>query len=163
MPGVIAAPSVMRISEFLSPEAVIAELASSSKQGALAELCTPLAKVQPGLNTERLVDVLVQREKLGSTGIGDGVAIPHGKMSELSRLIASFGVSHSGIDFDAIDGKPTHLFFALLAPENSAGIHLKALARISRLFKNPQFRQSILAAAGPAEIYELITTEDSRI
>lgn len=153
----------MRISEFLSPEAVIGELASNSKQGALVELCAPLAKTQPGLKPERLVDVLVQREKLGSTGIGEGVAIPHGKMSELSRLIASFGVSHPGINFDAIDGKPTHLFFALLAPENSAGIHLKALARISRLFKNPQFREAILAAGSASEIYSLITAEDSRI
>ena len=153
----------MRISEFLSPEAVIAELASSSKQGVLAELCEPLAKAQPGLQRERLVDVLVQREKLGSTGIGEGVAIPHGKLSDLSRLVASFGVSHGGVNFEAIDGKPTHLFFALLAPENSAGIHLKALARISRLFKNPQFRQAILAAGNAGEIYQLITAEDSRI
>lgn len=163
MPGLIAAPSVMRISEFLRPEAVIAQLVSTSKQGVLVELCTPLAATQAGLKTERLVDVLVQREKLGSTGIGEGVAIPHGKMGELSRLIASFGVSQAGLNFDAIDGKPTHLFFALLAPENSAGIHLKALARISRLFKNPQFRESILLAKSASEIYALITAEDSRI
>jgi PTS system nitrogen regulatory IIA component len=129
----------------------------------LAELCNPLAATQPGLKGERLVEVLEQREKLGSTGIGEGVAIPHGKMADLSRLVASFGVSRAGVNFDAIDGKPTHLFFALLAPENSAGIHLKALARISRLFKNPQFRDSILAAKNTAEIYALITAEDSRI
>jgi PTS system nitrogen regulatory IIA component len=153
----------MRISEFLSPEAVIAELSSSSKHGALVELCAPLTSVQAGLPAERLVDVLEQREKLGSTGIGEGVAIPHGKMAQLPRLIASFGVSHQGVNFDAIDGKPTHLFFALLAPENSAGIHLKALARISRLFKNPQFRESILAAKSASEIYSLISLEDSRI
>ena len=153
----------MRISEFLSSEAVIAELSSSSKHGVLVELCGPLATTQAGLKAERLVDVLEQREKLGSTGIGEGVAIPHGKMGELSRLIASFGVSHAGVSFDAIDGKQTHLFFALLAPENSAGIHLKALARISRLFKNPQFRESIMAAKDSAEIYSLITAEDARI
>lgn len=163
MPGIIAAPSVMRISEFLSPEAVIAELSSSSKHGVLAELCNPLAASQPGLKAERVVEVLEQREKLGSTGIGEGVAIPHGKMADLSRLVASFGVSRAGVNFDAIDGKSTHLFFALLAPENSAGIHLKALARISRLFKNPQFRDSILAAKNTSEIYGLITAEDSRI
>ncbi len=163
MPGVIAALSIMRISEFLSPEAVIAELQSSSKHGVLVELCSPLTAVQPGLKTDRLVDVLEQREKLGSTGIGEGVAIPHGKMAELSRLVASFGVCRPGVNFDAIDGKPTHLFFALLAPENSAGIHLKALARISRLFKSPQFRESILAAKDSAEIYSLITLEDGRI
>jgi nitrogen PTS system EIIA component len=152
----------MRIAEFLSPDAIIANLASRSKTGVIEELSEPLCRTIPGLKTQRIADVLEAREKLGSTGIGDGVAIPHGKMGELPRLLASFGISREGVNFDAIDGKPTHLFFALVAPENSAGVHLKALARISRLFKSPQFRQSILEARTPAEIYQLISTEDSR-
>lgn len=152
----------MKIAEFLSPDAIIANLASRSKGGVIEELSEPLSRASPGLKTQRIADVLEAREKLGSTGIGDGVAIPHGKMGELPRLVASFGISREGVNFDAIDGKPTHLFFALVAPENSAGVHLKALARISRLFKSPQFRQAILEARTPAEIYQLISTEDSR-
>ncbi|MBS1150752.1 MAG: putative IIA-like nitrogen-regulatory protein PtsN, partial [Myxococcaceae bacterium] len=108
----------------------------------------------------RLAAVLEEREKLGSTGIGEGVAIPHGKLAGLPTLSASFGVSRSGVDFDAIDGKRTYLFFALVAPENSAGLHLKALARISRLFKSSSFRDAILAAQTSAEIYALIAQED---
>jgi nitrogen PTS system EIIA component len=152
----------MKIAEFLSPAAVVPQLSAKTKPGVLKELCESLARVNPTLNAPRLVDVLQEREKLGSTGIGEGVAIPHGKLSGLPQLIASFGVSHDGVHFDAIDGKPTHLFFALVAPENSAGIHLKALARISRLFKNPRFREAILKAASAQEIYGLIAQEDAR-
>jgi nitrogen PTS system EIIA component len=108
------------------------------------------------------VEVLREREKLGSTGIGEGVAIPHGKHAGLTQLLAAFGVSREGVDFEAIDGKPTHLFFALVAPENSAGVHLKALARISRLFKNPRFRAAILEAGSAADIHALIVQEDAR-
>ncbi len=152
----------MKIAEFLHPESIVADLSSQSKSGVIHELCRALGLVSPGLDVERVAEVLQAREKLGSTGIGDGVAIPHGKMGELNRLLASFGVSREGVNFDAIDGKPTHLFFALVAPENSAGVHLKALARISRLFKSPQFRQAILGAKTPGEIYELISVEDAR-
>ena len=152
----------MRIAEFLSPEAVVASLSARNKPDVLRELSAALARAHPALQEERLVGVLREREKLGSTGIGEGVAIPHGKLNGLSQLCASFGVSRKGVDFEAIDGKPTHLFFALVAPENSAGIHLKALARISRLFKNPRFRESILKAATPEQIYSLIAEEDAR-
>ena len=95
-------------------------------------------------------------------GIGEGVAIPHGKLPGLGNLVAAFGVSRQGVDFEAIDGKPTHLFFALVAPENSAGVHLKALARISRLFKNPRFRAAILEAPTVEAIHALIVQEDAR-
>lgn len=152
----------MKIAEFLSPLAVIPDLKAANKAGVLRELSESLSKANPQLKPERLIQVLQEREKLGSTGIGEGVAIPHGKLGGLGGLCASFGVSRAGVDFEAIDGKPTHLFFALVAPENSAGIHLKALARISRLFKNPRFRQSILQAATAEDIYRLIADEDSR-
>ncbi|BDG09925.1 PTS sugar transporter subunit IIA [Anaeromyxobacter paludicola] len=151
----------MKIVEFLRPDAVVGEIAGQSGPAVLAELCQPIAaglKLEP----QRLVDILVEREKLGSTGIGDGVAIPHGKVPGLPALVASFGRSRAGVDFRAIDGKPTHLFFTLFAPENSAGAHLKALARISRLFKNAGFRAAILEAKDAAEIYRLIETEDGR-
>ncbi len=152
----------MKIAEFLSPKAVVANLSARTKADVLAELSRTLTQAHPELNPERLVEVLQEREKLGSTGIGEGVAIPHGKLGGLPQLMASFGVSREGVDFEAIDGKPTHLFFALVAPENSAGVHLKALARISRLFKNPRFRQSILDANTSEEIYRLIADEDAR-
>src|SRR5574337_2141285 len=132
----------MKIVEFLRPEAVIASLSGQTGQAVLAELCKPLAATNK-VDGQRLLETLLEREKLGSTGIGEGVAIPHGKVPGLPALMASFGRSRRGVDFKAIDGKPTYLFFTLFAPENSAGAHLKALARISRIFKNPAFRESI--------------------
>jgi PTS system nitrogen regulatory IIA component len=151
----------MKIVEFLRPDAVIANLSGQTAPSVLAELCRPLAaghKVDP----QKLLETLLEREKLGSTGIGEGVAIPHGKVPGLPGLLASFGRSQPGVDFRAIDGKPTHLFFSLFAPENSAGAHLKALARISRIFKNPAFREAILKAESAEEIYRLIESEDAK-
>jgi PTS system nitrogen regulatory IIA component len=151
----------MKIVEFLRPDCVIHDLSGQTGPAVLAELCRPLVQSQK-VDAQRLLETLLEREKLGSTGIGEGVAIPHGKVPGLPALCASFGRSAAGIDFRAIDGRPTHLFFALFAPENSAGAHLKALARISRIFKNPAFRESILKAADAAEIYRLIEAEDSK-
>ncbi len=152
----------MRISEFLSPQAVVADMQAHTKPEVLRELSAALVRAHPQLEEGKLVEVLREREKLGSTGIGEGVAIPHGKLPGMSQLLATFGVSRGGVDFEAIDGKPTHLFFALVAPENSAGVHLKALARISRLFKNPRFRAAILEAPTVADIHALIVQEDAR-
>jgi PTS system nitrogen regulatory IIA component len=151
----------MKIVEFLQPGAVVDDLAGQTAQSVLGELSRPLAASHK-LDPQRLLDTLLEREKLGSTGIGDGVAIPHGKVPGLPVLMASFGRSRGGVDFKAIDGKPTYLFFTLFAPENSAGAHLKALARISRIFKSPAFREAILKAAGAADIYRLIETEDAK-
>jgi nitrogen PTS system EIIA component len=152
----------MRIAEFLKPDAIVDELKATSKTEILKELSAALAKTTPNISAQRLATVLEERERVNSTGVGEGVAIPHGKLPELSTLTASFGVSHQGIDFEAHDKKPTFLFFALVAPENSAGLHLKALARISRLFRNASFRESILAAKGAQEIYSLILQEDAK-
>jgi nitrogen PTS system EIIA component len=151
----------MKIVEFLRPEAVIESLSGQAAQTVLGELCRPLATTQR-VDAQKLLETLLDREKLGSTGIGEGVAIPHGKVTGLPGLTASFGRSTAGVDFRAIDGKPTHLFFALFAPENSAGAHLNALARISRIFKSAVFRESILRAPTAAEIYRLIETEDAK-
>ena len=152
----------MKITEFLSPQAVIPELHGQTKQDILRELAEGLAAAYPPLNGGRVLEVLAEREKLNTTGIGEGVAIPHGKLAGLPRLYASFGVAKGGVDFSSIDGRPTQLFFALVAPENSAGIHLKALARISRLFRNPQFREAILRAPDAGRVYALIAEEDAR-
>jgi PTS system nitrogen regulatory IIA component len=151
----------MKIVEFLRPDCVIHDLTGRTGQAVLAELCRPLAQAQK-VDAQKLLVTLLEREKLGSTGIGDGVAIPHGKVGGLPSLSASFGCSAAGIDFRAIDGRPTNLFFALFAPENSAGAHLKALARISRIFKNAAFRDAILRAPGADEVYRLIEAEDAK-
>jgi nitrogen PTS system EIIA component len=151
----------MKIVEFLQPAAVVDDLVGTSAQTVLGELARPLAAAHK-LDAQRLIDTLIEREKLGSTGIGDGVAIPHGKVPGLPVLMASFGRSKTGVDFSAIDGKPTYLFFTLFAPENSAGAHLKALARISRIFKNPAFRETIMKAKDAAEMYRFIETEDAK-
>jgi PTS system nitrogen regulatory IIA component len=152
----------MRIAEFLREDLVLPDLASTDKAGVLGELCAGLARAYPTLSAGRLTETLLERERLGSTGIGEGVAIPHGKLSGLPGLIAAFARKKTGMDFAAIDGKPTYLFFVLFAPDNSAGLHLKALARISRLFKQPQFRQSILDADGAPAIFRLISEEDAK-
>ncbi len=151
----------MKIVEFLQRSAVIDNLSGKTAPEVLAELSRPLAAAHQ-VDAQRLLDTLLEREKLGSTGIGDGVAIPHGKVAGLPALIASFGRSRSGVDFNAIDGKPTYLFFSLFAPENSAGAHLKALARISRIFKSPTFRDAIMKAKDAAEMYGLIEAEDAK-
>ena len=152
----------MRIAEFLREDLVFPDLAASDKGGVLGELSAGLAKAYPALNPGRLTETLQEREKLGSTGIGEGVAIPHGKLPGIPGLIAAFARSRKGVDFASIDGKPTYLFFVLFAPENSAGLHLKALARISRLFKQPQFRQAIQSAEDGPAIFRLISEEDAK-
>jgi PTS system nitrogen regulatory IIA component len=152
----------MRIAEFLREDLVFPDLGAADKAGVLGELCSGLARAWPGLPAGKLAEVLLEREKLGSTGIGEGIAIPHGKLPGIPGLLAAFGRRKQGVDFASIDGKPTYLFFVLFAPENSAGLHLKALARISRLFKQPNFRQAILAADGAAGIFRLISEEDAK-
>jgi PTS system nitrogen regulatory IIA component len=151
----------MKIVEFLRPDAVLESLSGQTGQAVLSELCRPLAASQK-VDGQRLLETLLDREKLGSTGIGEGVAIPHGKVPGLPGLMASFGRAPKGVDFRAIDGRPTFLFFTLFAPENSAGAHLKALARISRIFKNAAFRDAIMKAATGEEIYRLIEAEDAK-
>ncbi|MBP1710677.1 MAG: nitrogen regulatory protein, partial [Deltaproteobacteria bacterium] len=122
----------MRLDQIFKNEFLSENLSSNSKKDVLAELINVLINSGLKIDKARAIEVLQQREKLGSTGIGDGVAIPHGKVSDLHELVVAFGRSKKGIAFDAIDGKPVHLFFLLLAPENSTGQHLKALAKISK-------------------------------
>ena len=152
----------MKIAEFLREDLILPELRSTDKASVLREICEVIARRNPQLDAARLTEVLLEREKLGSTGVGDGIAIPHGKLAGLQGLLAAFGRSRAGIDFQAIDGKPTHLFFVLFAPENSAGIHLKALARISRLFKTPSFRAAVVEASDAAAIHRQIADEDAK-
>ena len=152
----------MRIAEFLRAEGVVASLEAQSKQAVLEELAAALARANPSLQAATILSVLAERERLGSTGVGEGVAIPHGKLPGLTTLCAALAVSKDGIDFDAIDGKKTHLFFALVAPEHSAGLHLKALARISRIFKSSVLRERLIGASSAADMQQIIADEDSK-
>jgi PTS system nitrogen regulatory IIA component len=151
----------MKVADFLDPRAVVEELNARNKKEVLEELCDALISLEPSLARDRMVGILLDRERLGSTGVGEGVAIPHGKLGELTHLIACFGRSPKGIEFQAVDRKPVHLFFLLFAPENSAGIHLKALAKISRLLKRPNLRESLMAAPTKEEVFSILTREDA--
>ena len=150
----------MKLVDVLKPDAVVADLAGRTAPEVLAELCRPVAG-RLGLEPDRLVQVLLDRERLGSTSVGEGVAIPHGRLPGLPALVAAFGRS-PGVDFRAVDGRPVRLFLALFAPENAAGAHVKVLARVSRLFRSAPFREAILAAPDAAAIYQLIEAEDAR-
>jgi PTS system nitrogen regulatory IIA component len=127
------------------------------------ELAEHLAQQHPNVDKGKLIDVLWERERLGSTAIGDGIAIPHGKLPSLKGVIGTFARHPAGVDFDSLDGGPTHLFFLLVAPEDSVGQHLKALARVSRLLKDKAFRERLLAADGRAALYDLIRQEDEKL
>ncbi|SMC26634.1 PTS IIA-like nitrogen-regulatory protein PtsN [Desulfacinum hydrothermale DSM 13146] len=150
----------MKILDILPKEAIIPELGATTKRQVLEELTDALLKCKPHLDRHRLLEVLLERERLGSTGIGDGIAIPHGKIEDLDQLILSFGRSSAGIDFESMDGKPAHIFFLLVAPENCAGIHLRALAKIARLLNNSGVRKRLQTAASRDEIYAIIRQED---
>jgi PTS system nitrogen regulatory IIA component len=152
----------MKISEILNKNLLIPNLQSKTKKGVLEELAGVLVAQGKLPDLENVVEVLLDREKLGSTGIGDGIAIPHGKIRDLGGVVASFGRSREGVEFESIDQKPTHLFFLLVAPENSAGIHLKALARISRLLKDPNFRKRLMEAEDEEGLFQIISEEDAR-
>ncbi|MCK4390743.1 MAG: PTS sugar transporter subunit IIA [Desulfobacterales bacterium] len=149
----------MKILDTLREEAIISELNATDKKEVLEELTGPVAKAS-GVSQEEMVRVLLERERLGSTGIGGGIAIPHGKLKSLDSLLVGFGRSLEGVDFEAIDGKPAHLFFLLMAPENSTGAHLRMLARISRLLKDSTFRQRLMSAGDRVELYMVIANED---
>jgi PTS system nitrogen regulatory IIA component len=151
----------MQILEVLDKEAILVELKSEDKKGVLDELVTPAARIA-GVNHEEVMRVLLERERLGSTGIGGGVGIPHGKLKNLKSLVLGFGLSRKGVDFESMDGKPTHIFFLLVTPENSTGLHLKMLARISRILKNDLFKEKLLGATDSDEILSIIKDEDDR-
>ncbi|HON37529.1 MAG: PTS sugar transporter subunit IIA [Desulfomonilia bacterium] len=152
----------MKISDILKPECVLADIQAMTKKDILTELSRPIAE-HYDVNLDEMVGVLLNREKLGSTGIGEGVAIPHGKISGLKSIVASIGKSREGLKFDALDGKPCHIFFLLAAPSNSVSGHLKALARASMLLKNPSLRENLLKAETPSEIYRVITEYDNKL
>ncbi|PLX96852.1 MAG: PTS fructose transporter subunit IIA [Desulfuromonas sp.] len=151
----------MNIVELLDPAAVESDIRSVTKDEVLAEMTDVLLRSAEQLDRDDVLSVLKERERLGSTGIGEGVAIPHGKLKNIDQLILAFGRSRKGVDFDSMDGKPAHLFFLLLAPEESISVHLKTLARISKLLKDTQVRDQLLMAGSSDEIYEIIRVEET--
>jgi len=151
----------MQMDQIFKIELINADLTAKNKEEALAEMVNTIIRGGNKLNFSAIMDVLKQRESLGSTGIGEGVAIPHGKIADLNDIVVAFGRSMKGIDFDALDGKPVQLFFLLLAPENSAGQHLKVLAKISKMLKDPIFRKRLLKAKSQSDLYKMIIEQES--
>jgi len=152
----------MKILDILPENGVVPALHGRTKAEVIDELAGVVAASHPEIDRARLVHALEDRERLNSTALGDGIAIPHGKLPGLRQVVAAFGRSPAGVDFNSLDGKPTHLFFLLVAPEDSAGAHLKALARISRLLKDESFRTRLIAARNGADLYQTIREEDEK-
>jgi len=149
----------MKILNVLIKEAVLVDLKSVDKKGVLEELTAPLTGITQ-TNRNDLVKILMDRERLGSTGIGGGIAIPHGKMRGLKTLILGFGLSRKGVNCESMDNRPSHIFFLLLTPENSTGVHLKLLARISKLLKDETVKERLFHASTPEEVLDIIQDHD---
>ncbi len=149
----------MRILDVLQRDSILVDLQARDKKGVLEELSLPVARLAE-VSPEDLVRVLLDRERLGSTGIGGGIGIPHGKLKELKSLVLGFGLSRKGVDFESMDGRPTHIFFLLVTPENSTGLHLKLLARISKILKNDPIKERLLKADNPDEVMSIIREDD---
>jgi PTS system nitrogen regulatory IIA component len=149
--------------DILKEELIVPELHSSTKTDVLREIASHLGAHYSGVDAAQLVTVLLDRERLGTTAIGEGIAIPHGKLPGLKGVVAAFARSQKGVDCHSLDGAPTKLFFLLVAPDDAAGIHLKALARVSRLLRDKGFRERLLSAKTQAELYRVICEEDAKL
>jgi fructose-specific phosphotransferase system IIA component len=152
----------MKISEVLDPKAIKIGLVATTKEESLKELVGILSEVENIGDSKSILKALVERESLGSTGIGQGIAIPHGKTDKVSRLVAVLGISKHGVNFDALDGEPVYIFFLLVAPKETAGPHLKALAQISRLLRDSYFCELIRKCKTEQEVFTLIKNEEEK-
>jgi PTS system nitrogen regulatory IIA component len=151
-----------RIKDLLQDDLVLEEIGATDKTGVLREFAAHLKHAGKVADADELVRVLLEREALGSTGIGDGIAIPHAKLGAIRDMIVAFGRSSGGVDFQSLDRKPTHLFFLLVTPADRPGDHLKTLARISRILKNPVLRDNLRHAARRQDLQRLICEEDGK-
>ena len=149
----------MKLLDVLRKETVLVNLEAQDKKGVLEELTMPAAKIS-NIDHSKLVRMLMERERLGTTGIGEGIGIPHGKLKELDTVILCVGLSKKGVDFDAMDGKPVHIFFLLFTPEGSTELHLMLLSKISKLLKNEIFKQRLLEAQDADAVLEVIEEYD---
>ena len=152
----------MKIVDLIARDMIVPALKARDKRGILEELASHISGQHPRIERTHLTKVLVDREMLASTAIGEGVAIPHGKLGAVSEIVACLGRAPGGVDFDSMDKQPTFLFFVLVAPESSTGAHLKALARISRVFKDPAFRRRLLDAPDATAMFQVIAEEDAK-
>jgi PTS system nitrogen regulatory IIA component len=153
---------MMKIMDYLNEEWVIPDLKGTDKTSVLKELSSVLVAPCQMTSVEDLFQVLLDREKLGSTGIGEGIAIPHGRLKKLKKFFISFGRSVKGVDFDSIDRKPSQLFFLVMAPENSAVDNLKLLSRIVTLLKELSFKKRLMGARSQKELFQIISEEDEK-
>jgi PTS system nitrogen regulatory IIA component len=152
----------MKIVDLIQRDMIVPVLQATDKKGILEELASHIATRNGKIDRASLARVLIDREQLASTAIGEGVAIPHGKLGAVSEIVACLGRAPGGVDFESMDGQPTFLFFVLVAPETSTGAHLKALARISRVFKDGEFRRRLLGASSAEAMYQVVAEEDAK-
>ena len=150
----------MTLLDILSAGSTLIDLKGETKEDIIAELIDTLAVGDAISDRDKVLQAVLEREKIMSTGIGDGIAIPHGKSDAVERLVAVLGTQRRGVDFEALDGEPAYVFFLLVSPANVSGPHIKALARISRLLKNDDFKKKLIAAETSAEIIEIIEVEE---
>jgi len=149
----------MRISQLIHKNSIIANLTAQDKKGVIDELAATISGTTKA-TPKQIATVLMEREKLGSTGIGGGIAIPHGKLDQVGSIIVGFGLSQEGVEYESLDNKKVHIFFLLLTSENSTGSHLKVLAQISKLLKMDHFKKGLLDAKSQDEIYDIIASQD---
>jgi fructose-specific phosphotransferase system IIA component len=152
----------VKIGEILVKDSILLDLKAREKRDLLAEMAKALAESTPGLDEKRLFHLLNKREKLQSTGIGEGVAVPHCKLPDLSHPVISFARSREGVDFGSIDGLPSHLFFLLVVPEYSEGQHLRALARLSRFLHDARFRERLWETETREGVCRAVEEEDAK-
>ncbi len=153
----------MMVSDVLSKEFIMPNLEACEKRELLDEMAENISDLVGGLDREDLLEVLLEREKLGSTGIGHGVAIPHAKLKGIERIVVAMGMSKNGVDFQSMDDKPVHIFFLIIAPEQSSAVHLKVLAGISRLLKDAAFRTKLMKVESRDDIFNAIVEEDKKL
>lgn len=152
----------MKITDFLNVKGIQLNLEATDKEGVLKELVDLLAEVKDIGDKKSILKALIERENLGSTGIGQGIAIPHGKTEKVDGLVAVLGISRKGVNYEALDGEPVYILFLLVAPKDTAGPHLKALAQISRLLRDTYFCELMRRCKTPKEVFDLITKEENR-
>ena len=150
----------MNLLEILSPKSILVDLQGETKEEIIKDLVDALELGEAITDRDKVLQAVLEREKIMSTGIGDGIAIPHGKSDAVARLAAALGTQRRGVDFESLDGEPGYVFFLLVSPANVSGPHIKALARISRLLKNDEFKKKLIEAATPEELLRVIEAEE---
>ena len=153
----------MKIIDFLKEEAIVPDLKATDKESVIKELVTLLKGIGEISDQEKIVEIILEREKLGSTGIGQGIAVPHAKTDDVKQIVVAFGLSQKGVNFESLDEEPVYLIFLVLAPVDATGMHLKLLAKIARLLKDKVFRNSLKSCKGKRrEIFQVIEEEDEK-